>query len=149
MDIGKIGVNTNMASSGLDSASAERAAQQAQDSEFEKLLQAAIEKKDEKGLKEACRQFEGIIIEMMYKQMKATVVKSGFLEQDPGTDIFNSMLDEKLADIASQSGGFGLAETLYKQLSRQYGISGNSGSDSGKKTGNITELEGDGVGSIE
>jgi flagellar protein FlgJ len=81
--------------------------------------------KDDKELKSACQQFESIMLDMMYKQMKATVTKSDLIESDPGTEIFQSMLDENLMGQASKTGSFGLAESLYKQLSKQTKAGGN------------------------
>jgi len=43
------------------------------DDDFEKKLQNALENKDEKELKKVCKEFEGILLEIMYKQMRATV----------------------------------------------------------------------------
>jgi flagellar protein FlgJ len=86
---------------------------------FEKRLQAAVDNKDDKELKRACQQFEAIMLGMMYKQMKATVVRSDLIQSDPGRDIFESMLDESLTEEASKTGTFGLAESLYKQLGKQ------------------------------
>ena len=56
---------------------------------------------------------------MMYNEMKATVPKDDLMPQDSGKDIFDSMLDDKLMDQASQGGGIGLADIMYKQLSQQ------------------------------
>lgn len=41
--------------------------------DFEAKLKRAMENKDEKALKEACQQVEEIFLQMMYKQMKATI----------------------------------------------------------------------------
>jgi flagellar protein FlgJ len=135
MLIDKIGGNSNFAGGKLEPANAEKAAQNAKDSDFEKLLKSAVEERDDKKLKEACRQFEGFMIEMMYKQVKATIIKSDLMAQDPGTEIFSSMLDEKLAEISSHSGGFGLAEVLYKQLSGHYGMRNADAPETGIKSG--------------
>lgn len=86
---------------------------------FEERLKTAMDKKDAKELKKACQEFEGMLLNMLYKEMKATVPKSDLFSKDVGNDIFNSMLDDKLIEQASKSGSFGLAENLYKQLERQ------------------------------
>lgn len=91
----------------------------ASDDSFEAHLKTAVEKKDDKELKNVCREFEGIILNMMYKQMKATVPQSEFMPEDSGREIFQSMLDDKLVEEASKSGSLGLADLLYKQLIRQ------------------------------
>lgn len=116
MDTGKI---TGNAINNIIGNTASQAADKAVDGSFEKTLQAAVDNKDDKELKKACQQFEAIMLDMMYKQMKATVVKSDFVQKDAGRDIFESMLDESLVEEASKTGSFGLAESLFKQLSKQ------------------------------
>lgn len=64
---------------------------------FEKRLQNAFNNKDEKELMEACKEFEGILLNIVYKQMKATVPKSNLVPSDYGRDIFEEMLDEEIA----------------------------------------------------
>ncbi|MDQ2086515.1 rod-binding protein [Herbivorax sp. ANBcel31] len=88
-----------------------------QDDEFEKRLLSAYENKDEKALKEVCREFEGLLLNMVYKQMRATVPKSDLIPQDAGREIFESMLDDELVKEASNNRSYGLAEDLYRQLS--------------------------------
>jgi len=92
---------------------------EAEDKSFEEKLKAAMEKNNDKELKNACKEFEGIMLNILYKQMKATVNKSTLVEADPGREIFESMLDESMMENASQISSFGLADSLYKQLSRQ------------------------------
>ena len=89
------------------------------DSGFEAQLKNAMSAKDDKALKKVCADFEGIMMNMMYKEMKATIPKSDLLPSDSGEDIFNSMLDDKLMEEASKKQGIGLADVLYKQLSKQ------------------------------
>ncbi len=104
-----------------DSASAPL--QEAQDKSFEEKLKAAMEKNDDAELKDACKQFEGIMLDILYKQMKATVIRSDLIEADPGREIYESMLDESMMENASRISSFGLADSLYKQLSRQSALS--------------------------
>ncbi|NLC69198.1 MAG: hypothetical protein GX754_10565, partial [Clostridiaceae bacterium] len=51
--------------------------QGAEEQVFEEKLKRAMENKDEKMLKEACRQFEELFLQVLYKQMKATVPRDG------------------------------------------------------------------------
>ncbi|NLF43410.1 MAG: flagellar biosynthesis protein FlgJ [Bacteroidales bacterium] len=85
---------------------------------FEKRLQKAFDNKDENELMKACKEFEGILLNIVYKQMKATVPKTNLIPSDSGREIFEEMLDEEIAKEASQGSGLGLADELYKQLSR-------------------------------
>ena len=86
---------------------------------FEEKLKRAMENKDEEALKETCRQFEELFLQMMYKQMKATVPKSGLFSESIPTEFFDSMLDESLVKEASKAKGIGLADMMYKQLYKE------------------------------
>lgn len=101
----------------LDSVQTTRA--KSTEDEFEKRLKAAAEKGDDSELKQVCKEFESIFISMLYKQMRATVPKSDYLQSDSATEIYNSMLDDQLCDAASQK-GIGLGDMMYKQMSKQY-----------------------------
>lgn len=83
---------------------------------FERRLQAAMSENDEKELKKVCQDFEAIILNMMYRQMKATVPRFDITGDSAAKSIFESMLDEKLMEEVSKT-GIGLGNTLYKQLS--------------------------------
>lgn len=112
MEVGKIGNAGNKSTINT-------VKNKASDSLFETELQNAFDKNDEKQLKQACQEFESLFMNMMYKQMKATVVKSELIPQDSGRDIFESMLDDKMMEEASSGKGIGLSDVLYKQLSKQ------------------------------
>ncbi len=71
-------------------------------------------------LKGAAQQFEAIFI----RQMLAAARKTSFGEDlfgGQGMDTFRQMQDERFADIASQTGAFGLAKQIEAQLARQTG----------------------------
>ena len=93
------------------------ATNKAADDSFEKRLQKAMDSGDDQQLKKVCKDFESIILNMMYKQMKATIPKSDLIEKSTATEIYESMLDDKLVEEAAKNGGIGLADMLYKQLS--------------------------------
>jgi len=67
-------------------------------------------------LKKVCSDFERVLLEMMYKEMRATVKKSGLIKEDYGQKVYESMLDEKIVDAAVKGGGIGLGDALYKLL---------------------------------
>lgn len=69
-------------------------------------------------LKEVCRQFESVFINYLLQKMRDTVPKEGFFEQGISYDIIQSMHDEALAEELSKSGGMGLADQIYNQLSK-------------------------------
>lgn len=86
------------------------------DEAFEDVLRKAYSDGDKEKLMEACKEFESLLLQMMYKQMKRTVPESELLPESPGREIFQDMLDEELINNAAQR-GTGLAEILYRQLS--------------------------------
>lgn len=107
-------------------------ARKALDGNFESHLKKAVENKDTKELKKACRQFEAIFIQMMYKQMKATVPKSDLLSKDSARETFEQLFDEKLSEEAAGGKGTGIADMLYKQLVKQVDR-GDSKADEAKR----------------
>lgn len=71
-----------------------------------------------KKLREACEGFEAMFLSMMYKQMRATVPENDlFGKKSNAMKIFEDMRDTELMNVAAKSGGIGLADMMYKQLS--------------------------------
>jgi len=89
-----------------------------QDESFSQKLTSAMEKKDEEELKKVCQEFEEIFLGMMYKQMKATIIKSDLMPECAGREIYESMMDDELVKKAAEGEGIGLAKALYEQLSK-------------------------------
>ncbi len=87
-------------------------------------LQKKVENEnvEDKELMDACKTFEGYFLQMMYKSMRNTIdTSNSFMPQSNAEKIFQDMLDEETCKNASSSGnGIGLAQMLYKQLSRQH-----------------------------
>lgn len=87
-----------------------------EDQAFEDVLKKAYSSGDKEKLKSACKEFEALFMQMMYKQMKRTVPESELLPPSSGREIFQDMLDEELIANAAER-GMGLSEVLYRQLS--------------------------------
>jgi flagellar protein FlgJ len=71
-------------------------------------------------LYKACQDFESIFIKQMLDVMRQTVHKQddligGGLSQD----VFEGMLYDEYAKKMAQTAGFGLAESIYRQVSSQ------------------------------
>jgi len=90
----------------------------AQQNEFEDMLKQVQEEKDEKKLKEACKNLEAVFVNMMFKQMQSTVQKSGLMDGGYGEEVYNDMLLDKYAEEATKGTGLGLAQVMFKQLSK-------------------------------
>lgn len=71
-------------------------------------------------LKEACKGFESMFIQMMWKEMRSTVPENSLFGESQGEKIFRDMLDTEMADRISDAGGMGLADVMYEQLTAQY-----------------------------
>jgi len=69
-------------------------------------------------LKEACRQFEAIFIEYMLKTMRKSIPKSSLFKREHAEQIYTSLFDEKVAEKVAEAKGLGLADMLYKELSK-------------------------------
>lgn len=89
------------------------------DESFKQELEKAYSQGDKEKLKKACEDFESIFLKMMFDSMRATVQKTEITPSDSGRDIFEGMLDDELMNNATKSGGVGLSEMMYKQLSKQ------------------------------
>jgi len=87
--------------------------------EFQTILEKAQEQKDEKKLLQACQNFESIFLQMMLKNMRSTITEDGFIEKSYDREIFEGMYDEKLSEEMAKGQGIGLAQQMYKQLSKQ------------------------------
>jgi flagellar protein FlgJ len=73
---------------------------------------------NERELKEVCQQFESILLSYMLKSMRNTVPDGGLFDRGVTFDLVQSMHDEAMAEEISKSGGIGLANQLYEQLSK-------------------------------
>lgn len=73
---------------------------------------------DPKKLMDVCREFESIFINMILKQGRAGIKSDGLTEKSYARETFEEMQDEQLAQHMAKGQGVGLAQELYKQLSR-------------------------------
>ncbi len=79
-------------------------------------------KPEREKLAEAARQFEAIFVRQMLASARQTSFDTNSegdgLFSSQGMDTFRQMQDERLADIASQRGSFGLAKMIEAQMVR-------------------------------
>ncbi|MCF6096106.1 rod-binding protein [Thermovorax subterraneus] len=69
-------------------------------------------------LKRACEQFEAIFLKYLLKEMRKTVPNGGLFDNSLSYNIFQSLYDDALSEEISKNNGMGIAEELYKQLSK-------------------------------
>ncbi len=67
-------------------------------------------------LQAVCSEMESLFINYLFKEMRETIHKSGFISGGRAEEIFTSMLDVELSRKISAAGGIGLAALLLKQL---------------------------------
>jgi len=72
---------------------------------------------DQKKLYQTSKEFEAIFIKQMLSSMRKTVNKTGLMEGGMAEDIFEDMLYDEYASKMAETGDFGIADTLYQQLS--------------------------------
>lgn len=71
-------------------------------------------------LKQACADFEAILLDSMFQSMKKTLSGDDIFGKSLGRDIFESMYYTQMSkDLATKGNGLGLGENLYQQLSSQ------------------------------
>ncbi len=94
-------------------------------SKLEKQLDNAdYSKATDDELMDACKQFEAYFLEQMFKEMIKTIPES---ESTSGstTSMLDYYKDEMVQNIASESteqNSLGLAQMLYEQMKRNYGL---------------------------
>jgi len=75
--------------------------------------------KQDKKLKEACRDFEALFLSIVLKQMRKTVPKSALFGSDPAPDTFQEMMDDEIGRSAANTSSMGIADMLYRQLTNR------------------------------
>ena len=87
----------------------------------------SVEKSDS-DLHAACAEMESLFISYLFKEMRATIDKSGFISGGRAEDIFTSMMDAEISREMSTVGGIGLSTLLMDQLGDNSGSKSGSGS---------------------
>lgn len=92
-------------------------------------LQSQLDGKDyskasDAELMDACKQFEAYFIEQMYKGMLKTIPKNEETSHYTSTlmDYYQDQMVQSVAKETSDQSGLGLAQMLYEQLKRNYGL---------------------------
>lgn len=98
--------------------------EKASQSKLESALNGDYSKASDDELMDVCKQFESYFIEQMYKEMMKTIP-----ENEEKSASINTMLDyykdemvKHVADDTSNQGNLGLAQMLYEQMKRNYGV---------------------------
>ena len=73
---------------------------------------------DKASLRKACQDFEAVFIGQIWKQMRSSVPKEGMLHSKE-EESYLSMFDQELSVKMAHSGGIGLGDLLYENLSQR------------------------------
>ena len=84
-----------------------------------KIVQNDIAKSSgNEALHKACGDFEAIFIKQMLDSMKDTINGTAFSEGGFGKEIYEDMLYTEYADKIAKTAHLGIAEMLYKQMTK-------------------------------
>ena len=75
-------------------------------------------KEDDAKLKKACQEMEAVFLNMLLKTMRDTVPKSEIGGNTSQTDTMQSMMDMELTRNMASAGGTGIADMMYRNLTR-------------------------------
>lgn len=70
-------------------------------------------------LKKACHEMEGYFVGMLLKQMHQSAMKGGMLDQKSESATYRDMFDDSVAAEIGKRGSFGIADMLYRELSKR------------------------------
>ena len=81
-------------------------------------------KASDEELLDVCKQFEAYFMEQVFKQMEKTIIKD---ESSSGTttalvDYFKDSALQELTKTSTETQGLGIAQMLYEQMKRNYGL---------------------------
>lgn len=95
-------------------------------SSLQNKLENSSESVDEKELMDACKEFEAYFMEQVFNSMLETT--KVFSDEDENgyaskmVDYFKDFAVQELCSQVTDGDGLGLANTLYEQMKRNYGI---------------------------
>lgn len=75
-------------------------------------------------LMDACKQFEAYFLEQVFKEMQKTIPKNEESSSANSnlTDYFKDQMIQKVAADSTEQSSLGLAQMLYEQMKRNYGV---------------------------
>jgi flagellar protein FlgJ len=82
-----------------------------------KRAQNASASKSGKDLKSTAQEFESLLLYKMVEAMRQTIPKSGLLNSF-SMDMYQSMMDQEMANEMAKKGTVGLSQMLYKELTK-------------------------------
>ena len=85
--------------------------------EIKVMTQEEIDQRN-KDIREASVELEAILLKMMYTEMYKTVPKDELFGDGNAMEIYQDMYHQALTEEMAKSGGIGLADFIYKQMTK-------------------------------
>ena len=82
-----------------------------------KPAEANQAQEEERKLRKISQEFEAIFLSFMLKGMRKSVPEGGVLSHGAGHDLYRQMFDEEIGRSLARSGGIGLSDVIYRELS--------------------------------
>ena len=96
---------------------------------------------DREKLKKACADFEALFIHQLLKFMRQAAPSSALLGNGPGTEIYQSLMDQELSNHLARRSGIGLGEMMARQILRREETKGPSTQTSKPLSSPETEIK--------
>ena len=80
-------------------------------------LNSAARPSEDAKLKQACADFEAILLDAMFQSMRKTLSGDDLFGKSLGRDLYESMYYTQISKELSNGNGMGLGDVLYRQLS--------------------------------
>lgn len=98
--------------------------EQAKTSKMQQTVSKDYTSASDAELMDVCKQFEAYFMEQVFKEMEKTIIKD---ESSTGSttalvDYFKDSALQDLTNTAADTQGLGIAQMLYEQMKRNYGI---------------------------
>jgi Rod binding domain-containing protein len=74
---------------------------------------------DRAQLRRMAHALEGVFLNQLFQAMRATVHDPGLVAPSPGREMFEGLMDERMAQVAAERDTRGVGEALYRQLARR------------------------------
>lgn len=112
-------------------------------------LGADYSKATDDELMNACKQFEAYFVEQIYKGMLKTIPQSQETSNYTSSmmDFYKDQMIQKVAEQTTEQSGLGLAQMLYEQMKRNYGL--DQGDIAGQEAAALQAAEQTGAGQQE
>ncbi len=93
-------------------------------SKLENQLSSDYSKATDDELMDVCKQFEAYFLEQVFKEMVSTIPESETSSGSTSTmvDYYKDMMLQNIASESTEQNSLGLAQTLYEQMRRNYGM---------------------------